>query len=101
MVRLFQSRGIFAAVARLRLATLPLDSCRPVACPPAWSSAAHEFVPDSPHVPPPHCPPGGRRRPRADARRPQQRPGAHGPEPPPCHDRRRHHYIVLPPPRPP
>ena len=28
MVRLFQSRGIFAAVARLRLATLPVDSCQ-------------------------------------------------------------------------
>src|SRR3989440_6627335 len=35
MVRLFQSRGIFAAVARLRLATLPVDSCRacfPIGC---------------------------------------------------------------------
>src|SRR6266513_2588743 len=91
MVRLFQSRGIFAAVARLRLATLPIDSCRPVACPPAWSSAAHEFVPDSPHVPPPHCPPGGRRRPRADARRLQQRAGAHGMDPPRRDDQRRHH----------
>src|SRR5436190_2007403 len=91
MVRRFQSRGIFAAVARLRLATLPIDSCRPVACPPAWSSAAHEFVPDSPHVPPPHCPPGGRHRPRADARRVQQRAGAHGMDPPRGDDQRRHH----------
>src|SRR2546429_5598520 len=38
MVRLFQSRGIFAVVARLRLATFPVDACR--ACDGEWVSEA-------------------------------------------------------------
>src|SRR6266568_8498494 len=66
MVRLFQSWGIFAVVARLRLATFPVDACRACYIATRWRMCKREGPGHCPAPGPPFVSTGG---PRGSAQR--------------------------------